>query len=255
MSSAAARLLRCALLAWALAAPPAGADEVGEALEASLAAQRAARDSQARVNRLDDETKALREKERAAQWQALQLSAYADQLEQEAAAEEKKRQQLEEELARVASTGTDLLPLLRRMVVELDAFIAADLPFQQTLRQQRVRDLKALLDDDSRRSADKFRRVIDAYRSEVDYGHAIGTEDAELDCGGVGRGQATLVHVGRIGFYCLSADARNAGVWDAGRKIWRRLDDDAIAGVQRAIAVARGESPPELLVLPVRKAP
>lgn len=246
------RTLRGAVLGLALAALPASADEVGDAIDASLAAQRVARESQARINALDDEARALREKERQAQWQALQLGAYAAQLEEEAAAEEKKQKQLEEQLARVASTGTDLLPLLRRMVAELGTFIESDLPFQRERRRQRVADLKTLLDDPKRGNADKFRRVIDAYRSEVDYGHALGAEEARIDCAGAGAGAAIVVHVGRIGLYCLAADARRAGVWDTRRNGWQPLDEDAIADVKRAIAVARGEAPPELLVLPVR---
>ena len=249
-------VLRGAILGLLLAAlPVTAADEIGEALEASLQAQRAARESQARVNKLDDEARALREKRRTAQWKALQLSAYAAQLEQEAAAEEKKRGELEAQLTRIASTGTDLLPLMRRMVDELDAFVARDLPFLLQPRRQRVADLRALLDDPQRGNADKFRRVMEAYRTEVDYGHSLGAEDAEAaDCGGA-QGAAALVRVGRVGFYCLSADGGKAGYWDAEARRWRALEDgDDVDEVRRALQVARGEGPPELLVLPVRAA-
>jgi hypothetical protein len=231
--------------------PAPAADEIGEALEASQQAQRAARESQARVERLDDEARALMEKRRAAQWKALQLSAYAEQLEAEAAVEEKRRGELEAELARVAATGTDLMPLLRRMVAELEAFIAADLPFLEQARRKRVADLKALLDDPQRGGPDKFRRVLEAYRSEVEYGHSLGTEESAGGCAGA-DGPSTLVRVGRVGLYCLGADGDTAGWWDADRKRWRATEDaDA---VRAALAVARGEAPPELLVLPVRAA-
>ena len=237
-----------------LAALPAfAADEVGEALDASLQAQRAARESQVRVNRLDDEARALREKRRAAQWRALQLSAYAAQLENEAGVEEKKRGELEAELARIASTGTDLMPLMRRMVDELDAFVARDLPFLQQQRRQRVADLRALLDDSQRSGAEKFRRVMEAYRSEVDYGHSLGAEDAELDCAGA-QGAVALVRVGRVGLYCVGADGKGGGYWDAEARRWQALDDDGVDEGRRALSVARGEGPPELLVLPVRAA-
>jgi hypothetical protein len=248
------RRCRAALLGLLLAALPAfAADEVGEALDASQQAQRAARESQVRVNKLDDEAKALREKRRTAQWRALQLSAYAAQLEEEAANEERKRGELEAQLTRIASTGTDLMPLMRRMVDELDAFIARDLPFMQQARRQRVADLRALLDDPQRGGAEKFRRVMEAYRSEVEYGHSLGAEDAEMACGGV-SGPAALVRVGRLGLYCVTADGRAAGYWDAAGKKWETLDDDGVEQARRALTVARGEGPPELLVLPVRKA-
>lgn len=235
------------------AGPVAGADEVGEALEASLAAQRAARESQQRVDKLDDEAKALREKRRAAEWRALQLSAYAAQLEQEAAGEEKKRGEIEAQLARIASTGTDLQPLLKRMVAELDAFVQQDLPFLHEARRQRVQDLYALLEDPQRGGADKFRRVMEAYRTEVEYGHSLGAEEAEVECVGP-RGPATVVRVGRVGLYCLSADGARGGYWDAERKRFKELDGDGVEELRKARVVAKGEGPPELLVLPVRRA-
>lgn len=235
------------------AAPAAWADEIGDALEASLAAQRAARESQQRVDKLDDEARALRDKRRVAEWRALQLSAYGAQLEEEAANEERKRGEIEAQLARTAATGTDLQPLLARMVAELDVFVQNDLPFLHEPRRQRVQDLRALIADPQRGGTDKFRRVMEAYRTEVEYGHSLGAEEAEVECGGP-RGPATLVRVGRVGLYCLSADGARGGYWDAERKKFRELDDDGVEEVRKARVVARGEGPPELLVLPVRRA-
>ena len=63
-----------------LAGVATAADEVGDAIDASLAAQRAARESQQRVDKLAAETRAMQQKRRAAEWQVLQLAAYAEQL-------------------------------------------------------------------------------------------------------------------------------------------------------------------------------
>lgn len=254
MAKGRARGLRLGAALWlALAALAARADEISDALDTSLAAQRAARESQARVNKLDDEARALLEKRRAAEWRALQLAAYAEQLEQEAAAEEQKRAQLQAELERIATTGTDLTPLMRRMVAELKEFIARDLPFLQEARRKRVADLEALLDDPQRGGAEKFRRVLEAYRTEVDYGHSLGAEELEMACDGP-SGKAALVRVGRVGLYCLAEGGERGAYWDAAASRWQALDDDGVESLRRALAVARGEVPPELLVLPVRAA-
>ena len=236
-----------------LALPVQGrADEVGEALDASLTAQRAARESQQRVNKLHQETRALHEKRRGAEWQVLQLAAYAEQLEQEALVQERKRVEVEAELERVASTGTDLLPLTQRMLAELEALIARDQPFLQEVRQKRVAEMKVLLDDPQRSIAEKFRRVLEAWRSEVEYGYSLGAEDAATDCEGK-PGASTLVRIGRIGLYCLAADGKQAARWDAVHRRWTGLDDDEAEQVARAVAMARGKAPPELLVLPVER--
>ena len=228
------------------------ADEIGEALDASLAAQRAARESQQRVDKLDAETRALRDKRRAAEWRAQQLADYAGKLEQEALEREQRRAELQAELARTLSTGADLLPLSQRMLEELEAHLARDLPFLQDLRRERLASAKALLADPQRGAAEKFRRVLEAWRSEVEYGYALGAEDAAIDCAGA-IGTSIRVHVGRVGYYCLSADRRQAARWDIASKAWISLDDDSVEQVTRAVAMAREQAPAALLVLPVER--
>lgn len=238
-----------------LAGTALAADEVGEALDASLAAQRAARESQQRVDRLDAETRALREKRRASEWHALQLAAYAEQLEQEALVQEQRRAELAAELARVANTGTDLLPLAQRMLAELEAHVERDLPFLAARRRQRIADATALLADPQRGQAEKFRRVLEAWRSEFEYGYTLGAEDATEDCAG-NAGAATRVRIGRVGLYCLDPGGTRAARWDAPAQRWLPLaDDDDVEQVARAAAMAREKEPAGLLVLPVDKPP
>lgn len=229
------------------------ADEITGALEASAQAQRAARESQQRVDKLDDEMRGLREKRQALSWRSLQQSAYATQLEQQAQTEELKRAELEAQIARIKVTETELLPLMRRMVTELEAFVTGDLPFLRETRQQRVQELKVLLDDPARGVAEKFRRVLETHRTEVDYGYSLSAEETEIEHGGR-RETVSLVRVGRVGLYFLSADQTRGGYWNSDKQGWRPLDDDVLPDLQRALKVARGELPPELLVLPVQVA-
>ena len=244
-------VLRAAALAALMAAVPAAADEIGEALDASLAAQRAARESQTRIDKLAAETRALHEKRRAAEWRALQVAAYAEQLEQEAVVEEQRRGQIEAELKRVAATGAELLPLTRRMLEALEAQVAADPPFLQDVRRKRIAEVAAMLDDPQRSAAEKFRRVLEAWRSEAEYGNSVGAEDVATDCTGA-PGAATLLRVGRVGLYCVAAN-RQAARWDAATKAWAPLGGDDAKEIARAVEMARGKQPGGLLVLPVAK--
>ncbi|HUS23970.1 MAG TPA: DUF3450 domain-containing protein [Candidatus Binatia bacterium] len=227
------------------------ADEIGDALGASEQALRAARESQLRVNRLDDEAHALQEKRRAAEFQAQQVGAYARQIEGLAQDEERKRADLEAQLARAAAIGRDLQPLLERMAGELEQLVAASPPFLLKERRERVARLRALVADPARGVTDKYRGLLEALRTEVDYGHSLGAEEAQVALGGRSS-PATLVRVGRVSLYCLTDDGR-AGAWEGGA--WRELGADAAKTVKQALAVARGDAPPELLVLPVVAVP
>jgi hypothetical protein len=240
----------CCIGACVFAAHAVAADEIGDALDASLAAQRAARESQQRVDRLDAETRALREKRRAAEARAQQLAAYAEQLEQEAAVEEQRRAQIEAELKRVSALGGELLPLARRMLAALEVQVARDPPFLLDVRRTRIGGIAAMLDDPQHSAAEKFRRALEAWRSEAGYGNTLGAEDAPTDCTGA-PGASTRVRIGRVGFYCV-ADGQ-AARWDGAAGAWAPLDEDAAVEIARAAAMARGRLPPELLVLPVAR--
>lgn len=229
---------------------PAAADQVDDALAATHQGHKAARESQQRVDRIAAEIRTLRQQQQDLRGRALQLSVYAAQLELQAKAEEDSRAAIEAQIAGIQKTEAGLLPLAQQMVTDLERFVAADLPFQIERRRGRVQELRQLLADPERNTADKFRRVLDVYRSEVDFGYSLGTEDAQLTI----DGRATpveIVRIGRVGLYYLSADRRRAGYWNVEKKGWRALDDGVIPDLLQALQVARGESPPELLVLPV----
>jgi len=57
-----------------------------------------------------------------------------------------------------------------RMVDTLDKFVAEDLPFLKEERTQRVEILKHLLTDPQTGVAEKYRRILEAYQIEADYG-------------------------------------------------------------------------------------
>jgi len=246
------RRLGARFLVLFLLAGVARADEINDAVDLSVQAQRAAKESQARVNKLDDEARALREQQNKLQFQVLQTSAYAQQLEGEAAKEEKKKAEIEAEMARVAATQKELLPLMQRMVGQLEQFVAQDLPFSADQRKKRIDSLKELLADPSRSLADKYRRVLDVYHSEVEYGHSLASEPGEILLDGE-RQPATLIRVGRVGLYALTHDGDKPAQWDRKGGRWRALDSGAASDLKRALAVAKGDAPPEILVLPVDK--
>lgn len=227
------------------------ADEVDDSLAGTAQARRSARESQQRIDGIAAETHKLRQQQQDLRGRALQMSVYAVQLEMQAEGQEQARAGLESQITGIKETEAGLLPLARQMVADLDAFVAADLPFQSELRRRRVQELKILLDDPARNTADKFRRVLDVFRSEVDYGYSLGAEEAQLTIDGQPTPVA-IVRIGRLGLYYLSVDRQRAGYWNPDKQGWRSLGADAIPDVFHALQVARGERPPELLVLPVQ---
>jgi hypothetical protein len=230
----------------AAAAVANAADPVGQALDATTAANRAARDSQARIDQLDDATKQMLERYRAATWQSQQLKVYADQLEELANGQEAERDSLSRQLAEIDRTERELLPLMLRMVQGLESIVAADLPFLQQERKERVDGIKRLMSDPSASNADKFKRILEAYQIEAEYGRTLGAERTEID-----KRAVDVLRVGRSALFYLSTDGREAGWWDSAKASWQPLDSRYIAQLRRGLRMARETLAPDLLQLPM----
>jgi predicted RNase H-like nuclease (RuvC/YqgF family) len=222
------------------------ADPISQALDATQAANANARASQQRVNGLDDQTRQMLERYRAATWQAQQLNVYAQQLEQIAASQEAEKASLQRQLVEMDRTEREILPLMLRMLDSLEKFTALDLPFLKEERKDRVDALKRLMTDPEANIAEKFRRILEAYQVEADYGRGLGVERTQ-----VGEVTADVLRVGRTALFYLSIDGDSAGRWDAKAGKWVPLERGYVKGVRQGLRIARAQTAADLLTLPM----
>src|SRR5882672_8504689 len=167
------RLVACAVAALLIASVVLAADPVSEAIDATVQTNRDAKASQQKINQLDDQTRAALEKYRGALVQQQQLTAYAQQMQKLVEAQDTQRASLEKQLGEVDVTGREILPLLARMVDSLEKFVTLDLPFLKQERTERVAGLKKVMDDPEAPLAEKYRRVLEAYQIEAEYGRTL----------------------------------------------------------------------------------
>lgn len=236
-------LLALLSLSWAAQAP-AQADPLGQAVDTTIQSNRAARESQNKVNQLDDQTRQLLERYRSALWQSQQLNVYAQQLEEIAAGQEAEKVSLRRQLSELDRTERELLPLILRMLDSLEQFVSLDIPFLSDERGERIAALKRLMADPEASTGEKFRRVLEAYQIEVDYGRGLAAERAEVDDKVV-----EILRVGRIGLFALTLDGGEALFWSNGQ--WQPLPHRYIKDVRQGLRVAREIAAPSLLVLPM----
>ena len=221
-------------------------DPVGKALDATVDANRAARASQDRIDKLDDATRSMLERYRSASWQAQQLTVYANQLGELVSAQDAEKASLLRQIDQMERTERELLPLMLRMVEGLEKFVALDLPFLATERRERVESLKKLMGDPSANNAEKFKRILEAWQIEAEYGRSLGSERADVD----GR-SVDVLRVGRTALFYLAADGGSAGRWDADSGKWQELPHKHVSEVRRGLRMARDISAPDLLRLPM----
>lgn len=220
------------------------------AVDATVQANNAAKAAQARIDALDDQTRSLLERYRAAIWQSQQLKVYAEQVEPLLATQDAERAALAAQARELATNTRDLTPLLLKMIDSLDKFIALDLPFLLPERKERIAGLKRLMTDPSVTQGEKYRRVVEAYRIEADYGRVFGAERMELDVGGA-RKLVDVLRMGRTAMYALTLDGREALAWDAPKKAWLPLAEQHRGEIREALRIARETAAPLVVTLPV----
>ena len=208
--------------------------------------QRDAKRSQEQIDRLDAQTREMLEKYRAASWQAQQLSVYAEQLQQLVDEQEKEKRSLQEQLTEVQITEREILPLMLRMLDTFEALIERDLPFLETERQERLTQVTQLMSDPEASLAQKYRRLLEAYQIEIDYGQGL---DAER--GQVGERTIDILRVGRLALYGLTLDGREAFRWDREAGEWQPADSGLRRTIRQGLRMARDTAPIALMKLPV----
>lgn len=221
------------------------ADHLGDE---ALAAQITQAELQATIDQADDEVRQRIEALRQAEQEAQRLQSYnqalAPQLEQLKATLEQRSQGM----ATMTDTRDALPGLLNDMTRRLDAWVEQDVPFLHGERKARVASLEASLSSPELTSAEKLERVLAAWRSELDYGRDLDAWRGTLEEGDQTR-EVDFLRLGRVGWYYLTPDGQNGGVWDDGG--WQSLPADERDQVEKGLQIVRDQRAPELLTLPL----
>jgi len=96
--------------------------------------------------------------------------------------------------------------------------------------------------------SEKFRRILEGYQVEIDYGKTIEGYRGKLD----GR-EVDFLRIGRVALMYQTPDAKETGYWDRDKKGWT-IDNSAAEGVKEGLKIARKQSSPDLMILPIQAA-
>ncbi len=212
--------------------------------------EQAAAASQQRIDELADDTEKMVAEYKLLLRQYDTLKQYDDQVERLVRAQEEELESLQRQLDGIEETQRAVVPLMRRMVDTLGRFVAADLPFLSEERAERVASLEALLDRADVSVAEKYRRILEAYQVELEYGRTLEAYTGPLEANGVRR-SVDYLRVGRMLLLYQTLDRRETAVWDPAAGTWRRLDESYRRPVRDALRMARRQAPPDLVRLPV----
>jgi hypothetical protein len=171
---------------------------------------------------------------------------YNVQIEQQLASQREEIAALEQELAGIDATAVDVQPILQRMFDELVAFVADDVPFFKEERDQRIERLRELMSSVDTSTSEKFRRLMEAYQIEMEYGRTMSSYRQTLADGR----EAEMVRLGRVTLLYRTVEGEETGYWDNERKEWV-ADPSSFGAIEEALGIAKEERAPDLIIVPV----
>ncbi len=221
------------------------ADTLTSAQQQISSTDQAGKQSQIAVEKLDDQTQQLLNEYRQLRAETDQLALYNRQMTSIVNSQEQELVSLARQILEIERTERGILPLMSRMLDSLEQFVQLDTPFLTQERSTRLALLQDLLLRADITVSEKFRRVLEAYQIEVDYGRNIEAYRAQLD--GISY---DFLRIGRLALYRLSNDGSQAWVWHPQQQ-WLALDQDYLRDLRKALKVAQQTAAPELLVVPL----
>ena len=221
-----------------------------QSVKAQSASLQEARKSQTKVNQLDEQRQNLLREYRLALKKIYNTRVYNKQLREFIEEQKKEVVSIRKQIEQVKNTGKDIVPLMLRMLASLEQFVELDVPFLLSERKERVAKLKDIIKRADISVSEKYRRILSAYQVENEYGRTLSAYKGLQQVKGK-EITVDFLRVGRVGLIYQTLDGKKIGFWNLNKKEWMPLSRSYKKAVRKALRVARKQTAPDLLKLPV----
>ena len=225
------------------------AQTVDDVLAADQRRLNLAQQSQQRIDNVVDATRSLEDDYRAVMKEIDGLKVYNRLMQAQVAGQAAVLEDISLSMDQVEVINRQIVPLMVRMIDGLETSINLDVPFLLEERTERIAALKDIMERSDVSEAEKFRKVMEAYDIEMEYGTTVEDYTQTLTIDGETR-LFNMLRVGRIGLYFQSDDTTITGRWDHENREWV-VDDSARSEVRTGLRVARQRIAPVLINVPV----
>lgn len=225
------------------------AQTVDQVLQADQRRLNLAQQSQERINNIVEGTRSLEDQYRAINKEIDGLKVYNRLMRAQVEGQAATLEDISLSMDRVDVINRQIFPLMERMIDALEQSVALDIPFLMDERTERVANLKEIMERSDVTVAEKFRKVMEAYQIENDYGNSTEFYTESLTIDGATR-SFNMLRIGRIGLFFQSDDTKITGRWNNDARQWE-IDNSARNEVRKGLRMARQLIAPELIVVPV----
>lgn len=239
------RAARIAALALATACTASLAADLPSLFDDSKSWLVAQADTQKAVDELDEERGSLLDQYQNVLRETDGLRVYNQQLRAQIKSQQLEMEGVRKEGFEVERTNREILPLMQKMLDTLESFVSLDVPFLPEERYGRIKKLREMMDRADVTTSEKYRRIVESYQVEMEYGRTLEGYEGKL-----GDKVVEYLRVGRVGLMYQTPDMAETGYWDVEKKAFVR-DDSYRDDVKEGLKVAKKQVSPNLIVAPV----
>ena len=206
--------------------------------------------SQRKVTDIARQTQDLLAEYRSVVRETESLRIYNDNLQRVVSDQRNEVQSINRQLAGLEETNRGVVPLMLEMIDALDRIVEADIPFRIEERRMRVQRLRDMMDQAEVTASEKYRRVMEAYQGELEFGR---TTEAYSDTLPTTGQTVDFLRVGRTLLVYQTSDNSETGWFNPspGSRQFEQLPDRYRREVKEGLAIAKNEKAPNLVTLPV----
>ncbi|MGO2406049.1 MAG: DUF3450 domain-containing protein [Vibrio litoralis] len=250
-AQASAKLKGITLALLAISSFSAQADSLDNARSIERQTNQVAKNAQQKIDANSDQSFQLQAEVERLQDQVDNLSLYQTHLKKLVASQEAEKVSIDEQLTNIEETRQGVVPLMYHMIDGLESSLEQGAPVRFASREKRLDELKTLMGRSDISDAEKYRRILEAYQIEMDYGSKLGIYEDQINLTQDDVRQVDLLYVGKVVLLARSKDAQHAWLWSQAKQQWQEVPADQKPDINQAYALANKQQAPSLLHLPL----
>ena len=137
------------------------------------------------------------------------------------------------------------------MTNTLRKVVNLDIPFLKEQRIERVNNLDELLLRADITTAEKFRKVFEAYQIEANFGKTIENYPGYIMLNGA-EVAVDFFRLGRLGLYYRTPNGKETGFWNLNTSDWSHEGGSLNDAIKVALDISNRQSPPNFITLPLK---
>ena len=227
------------------------ASDLGTAQAIQNKTNTASAQSQTRISHSADSTLSLRSDIEQLEEEVKNLDVYRKHLEALVKDQHSELSNIDQQISDIEQTRQGVVPLMYKMIDGLKQTVKNDKPIRIEQRNLRIEKLETMMTVANVSDAEKYRRILEAYQIELDYGIKLGVYQGKITLDDDKTIEVNILYLGRISLIARNFNQDKYWAWEQKEKAWTLLDSSLNSDLNHAYAVANKDVAPSLLTLPV----